>query len=176
MGQLRWWMGEEVDAGELFGKARDRLEHLLTESPSVRAYQLPLAVLLTNCPDVQFRNPARAIELARSVLHRQDGSSWQLLGVAYYRAGTFKSAVDALERSVEIWDGRDACSWAFLAMAHWRLGNEQMALQWFDKFVDAVENNNPVQLTNFIHPLCLHDLRREAETLMEIKTNEAMNP
>jgi tetratricopeptide (TPR) repeat protein len=173
MGQLLWWSGQHAAASELFELVRNRLEELVTSDPNIRAYQLPLAVLLTTCPDARFRNPERAIELAEAALHREDGSSWQLLGVAYYRAGQLQPAIDSLNRSVAIWDGGDAFNWAFLAMAHWRLGNEQEARQWFDKFFDAVEHKRPVQLTNFTHPLYLQDLRQEAKALLQFKTDDA---
>jgi serine/threonine protein kinase/Flp pilus assembly protein TadD len=176
MGQLLWWTGRHTAAGELFGMVRNRLEELLSADPSIRAYQLPLAVLLTTCPDDRLRDAERSIELAEVALHREDGSSWQLLGVAYYRAGKLQRAIDALDRSVGIWNGGDAFNWAVLAMAHAQLGNEQKARQSFDKFVNAVKHKRPVQLTNFTHPLCLHDLRQEAETLFHANVNDTAPP
>jgi uncharacterized protein HemY len=51
-----------------------------------------------------------------------NGSFWNTLGVASYRAGQWQDAVDALKKSVQFRSGGNIWDWFFLAMAHRQLG------------------------------------------------------
>jgi serine/threonine-protein kinase len=94
-----------------------------------------LAWFLANSPDPKFRDPARAVEVARKAIELapQGGGDQNTLGVAHYRAGDWKASVAALEKSVELRHGGDPFDWFFLAMAHWRLGHNDEACSWYDK-------------------------------------------
>jgi serine/threonine protein kinase/tetratricopeptide (TPR) repeat protein len=94
-----------------------------------------LAWILANSLDPKFRDPARAVEVARKAIELapQGSGFWNTLGVAHFRTGDWKASVAALEKSMELGNGGDAIDWFFLAMAHWRLGRRNEARDWYDK-------------------------------------------
>ena len=81
------------------------------------------------------------VQLANSALELfpDDATVWNSLGVARYRAGDWKAAIEALEKSREFDHGGSSFDYFFLAMAHWQLGIQQQALQWFDRGVKWME-------------------------------------
>jgi tetratricopeptide (TPR) repeat protein len=123
-----------------------------------------LAWLLATCPDVKYRDPARAVALAKKAveLARKEGASWNTLGVAHYRAGDWKAAVEALTKSMELRKGGDSFDWFFLAMAHWHLGEKDKARKWFDQAAQWMDKNAP-------HDEELRRFRTEAAELLGIK-------
>ncbi len=88
-----------------------------------------LALCLLNCPDPQFRDTARALELAKEAVKAfaQDAGAWSVLGQAHYRGGDYQGAVEALEKASELDYPRKARNGFFLAMAHWKLGHKEQA-------------------------------------------------
>jgi serine/threonine protein kinase/tetratricopeptide (TPR) repeat protein len=114
------------------------------------------------------RDPARAVSLAKEAveLKPQEGSYWNTLGAAHYRAGDWKAAIAALEKSMELRKGDDSNDWFFLAMAQWQLGERDKARQWYDRAVEWMDKNQPKN----------EDLRRfraEAEELMKKEKQQA---
>ena len=93
-----------------------------------------LARLLAACAEPKLRDPKRASELARKAvdLAPNQGTHWNTLGVAQYRAGDWPAAIEALTKSMELRKGGDGFDWFFLAMAHWKLDHKEEARQWFD--------------------------------------------
>jgi serine/threonine protein kinase len=134
-----------VDAQASFGQALADVVPLGSEGPAQMSGKEPpigpsvrndLAWLLATCPDVKIRDPRRAVELATKAVELDPhGSYFNTLGVAHYRAGSFKEAVTALQKSMELQKGGDSFDWLFLAMAHRRLNNTELARQWYDKAV-----------------------------------------
>jgi tetratricopeptide (TPR) repeat protein len=122
-----------------------------------------LAWILVTCPEQQFRNPAEAVKLARKAveLMPRNGNYWNTLGVAHYRTGNWKGAVEALARSMQLRNGGDSGDWYFLAMAHWQLRSTTEARRWYDTAVEWMEKNEPTD-----DELCR--FRAEAEELMKI--------
>ena len=104
-----------------------------------------LAWPLATSADPKLRDPARAVELAKKAveLKPKEGSCWNTLGVAHYRAGDWGAAVAALEKSGELRQGGDSFDWFFLAMAHWQLGDNEQARNWYDQAVQWMEKNKP---------------------------------
>jgi serine/threonine protein kinase len=92
-----------------------------------------------------FQNPKKAVELAEQAVSMspQNGSFWNTLGVASYRAGQWQDAVDALTKSVQLRPGGNVWDWLFLAMAHQRLGHAEEAGPWYDRAVQWVDKNKP---------------------------------
>ena len=79
---------------------------------------------MATCPDEKFRDPARAIELAKEAvrLTSTDAYFWNTLGVAHYRHKDWQAAIDALTKAEGLAPGKDfAWNAFFLAMAHWQL-------------------------------------------------------
>jgi Tfp pilus assembly protein PilF len=123
-----------------------------------------LAWLLATCPETKFRDVKRSVELAKRAveLKPQEGNYGNTLGVAHYRAGSWKEAVAGLGKSMELRKGGDAYDWFFLAMAHWQLSNKADARTWYDKAVEWMEKNQPKDGE-------LRRFRAEAEELMKIE-------
>jgi Flp pilus assembly protein TadD len=71
----------------------------------------------------------------------RNGTYWQGLGYAEYRAGNWKAAVTAFEKLKELGSPGDSLEWFPLAMAHWRLGDKNEARKWYDRAVRWKENN-----------------------------------
>ncbi len=59
---------------------------------------------LATCPDPQFRDPAMALELAKKSVNSapNQGSYWNDLGVAHYRAGNWQEAIVSLEKAIQL--------------------------------------------------------------------------
>jgi serine/threonine protein kinase/tetratricopeptide (TPR) repeat protein len=137
---------------------------LLALDPTNGRARNRLAWRLATCPDPKLRNGSWAVELARKAvgLEPEQGSWWNTLGAAQYRAGDWKAAIDALTKAMELRLGGDPWDWFFLAMAHWRLGHKEEARRWYDQSVAGMQKNFP-------HHEELRRFRAEAEELLEIK-------
>ena len=139
------------------------------------------AWLLATCADAKFRDPARAVRLAKKAvqLAAKEGTLWNTLGVARYRAGEWQSAIDAIKKSMELRSGGDSFDWFCLAMAHWQLAKTGVsgpgsgakeekpqhraeARKWYDQAVMWMEKNNPKDEE-------LRRFRTEAAELMDIE-------
>jgi tetratricopeptide (TPR) repeat protein len=111
------------------------------------------------------------VELARAAVTRRsrEGTFWNTLGVAHYRAGDWKAAIAAFDKSINLQAGGDAFDWFFLAMAHCKLGNRGEARKRYDQAVEWLEKNGPMLTTN---PQWADELRRfraEAEETLGLK-------
>jgi serine/threonine protein kinase/Flp pilus assembly protein TadD len=93
------------------------------------------AWLLATCPDVKFRDPDGAVKLAKRAveLAPQEGSFWNTLGAAHYRARNWTEAIAALGKSMELRKGGDSFDWFFLAMAQWQLNQKDEARKNYDR-------------------------------------------
>jgi tetratricopeptide (TPR) repeat protein len=152
-----------------YGKA---LELAPVHAPYMLAlYKNELAGLLVTCPAAKLRNPARAVELARTSvqLAPQNGNYWNTLGVAHYRAGDWKPAVAAFNKSMELRKGGDACDWFFLAMAHQKLGKHDEARKWYNQGDQWLEKNKKTLAKEPQHAQELRRFRSEAAALLGIK-------
>jgi serine/threonine protein kinase len=97
-----------------------------------------LAWLLATCPDMKYRDPRRAVTLARKAveLAPESGEFGNTLGVALYRAEKWIEAQTALSRSMSLRSGGDPFDWFFLAMAHWQLGEREEARKRYQQAID----------------------------------------
>jgi len=127
-----------------------------------------LALSLATRPDGRFRDPKRAVQLAKKAasLWPDHASCWHTLGVAQYRAREWNAAIEALEKSMELSSGGDGFEWFFLAMAHWQLDHKEEARRWYYKAVEWMEKNKPddEQLRRF---------RAEAAELLGVTEKES---
>ena len=102
-----------------------------------------LAWLLATADDSQLRNPGEAVQLARTAVQLEPNSweYWDTLSVAAYRAGDWKTSLDArqekLQRHPIATDDR-----LFLAMTHWQLGDKAAARQSYDEAITEIANDN----------------------------------
>jgi len=145
-------------------------------APNNALAQNNLAWLYATCPETELRDPAKAVALAKRAveLRPTDGTGWNTLGAAQYRAGDWQAAVDSLTKSMELRSGGDAEDWYFLAMSHCRLGNVDDARKWHQQAVEWVEKNGPLLAGNRQVADELRRFRAEARELLGGETS--MNP
>ena len=97
-----------------------------------------------------------------------EGICWNTLGVAHYRAGHWKDAIEALTKSMELRKGAmESIDAFFLAMAHWQQGEKETAHRYYDRAVrrmaedqQALEKPEQEEMRRF---------RAEAAELLGIK-------
>jgi tetratricopeptide (TPR) repeat protein len=174
VGILRWAANRPQEAVQAFRQAREEYEKLIAErsadSGAPMVFWLNnLAWLLATCPDANFRDHSRAVELATKgvelapewrcpwntlgAAHYRAGgagglmpagtSVWNTLGAALYRSGQWNAATDALQKSMETGSGGDGFDWFFLAMAYWHLGQKDEARKWYDRGAEWMQKNMP---------------------------------
>jgi serine/threonine-protein kinase len=102
-----------------------------------------LAWILATCDDARLRDPPQAIGIARrAVSIRPTNRAYcRTLGVAYYRQGEWKQAVETLERSMAMNRSGDSSDWFFLAMACWQMGRREDARRWYRQAVAWMEKH-----------------------------------
>jgi serine/threonine protein kinase len=129
--------------------SRDQIRQLLREATQCSLHNAKaegnLAQFLNNCPDPQFRDPQRALELAKKLTetHAHKGECWGTLGMARYRLGDWPGAVAALEKAQGLRSGGDTGEWFFLAMAYARLADIYRAGLYYLAAVQRMEKENP---------------------------------
>jgi tetratricopeptide (TPR) repeat protein len=103
-----------------------------------------IAWLLATHPCPRFRVPGRAVELGEAAVAMapRRGDCWNTLGVARYRAGDWRGAIEALEKSTAF-EGPNSYDDFFLAMSRWWLGAREEALRQYDHAVRWMEKNRP---------------------------------
>src|SRR5262249_32303739 len=71
----------------------------------------------------------------------QEGRSWNTLGVAHYRSGDFKAALEALEKGASIPGGDGTTTRFYQAMSYWRLGMKEQARECYDRALRRIAKN-----------------------------------
>jgi tetratricopeptide (TPR) repeat protein len=135
MGNLLWAEGDHEKAAEHYRQALVVKEALAKREPDNAIDADDLAFFLAVCADPSFRDPARAIRLARGTVkqNRENASFWNTLGVAQYRHGQWQDALASLEKANRLYQERDESTWWFIAMAHWKLGENEAARSCYDR-------------------------------------------
>ena len=105
------------------------------------------AWFLLMCDDESFRDPPRALELAKSVAKEtpERGGVWFTLALAHYRNGDWQSADDAVQQSIKLArdDEMKTYDWLLLAMIRYQQGRMDEARQWQKKAEDWIAKNDP---------------------------------
>jgi tetratricopeptide (TPR) repeat protein len=157
------------EAADAFRDAKKLFEKAAADSPGAGAGPATraLAWFLADCPATQFRDPARAVELAKQALQfsPQSGRYWSILGVAQYCASQPQAAIASLKKSMELMSGGNSHHWFVLSMAHWQLGNKVEARKWYDQAVIWMEKNRPKNEE-------LRRYRAEASEMLELKAKK----
>jgi tetratricopeptide (TPR) repeat protein len=100
------------------------------------------------------------------------GAFWNTLGVARYRAGEYKAAVEALYRAAELRQGGDAYEWLFLAMAHHKLDHPEETKKWYDRAARWLDENKEALAKNALQADELRRFRAEADEVLGLKKKE----
>src|SRR5262249_7818371 len=115
-----------------------------------------------------LRDAEAAVTLAEDAVRLESGSAYfrNTLGVAYYRAGRYREAVEALRPNLQGQEGRTLASRPhFLAMSHRRLGEPARARDYYDW---AVRWDQAQRGPDAVEPEELAAFRAEAEELLGI--------
>jgi serine/threonine protein kinase len=157
LAELLWSTGRRTAASEVYRQIALRTDQArVGDAPNhdVRAW------FLANCADLQFRDPRRAVSLAKRAteLAPKEKGYWTTLGLAHYRAGNGQEAVTALSSALQ---QAPADGWKLfvLAMAHWQLGHKEEARRCYDEAVAWTEKHDPRNRE-------LRRFRTEAEQLL----------
>jgi tetratricopeptide (TPR) repeat protein len=160
LAELLWATDRRVEAGDLFRQMQEWVRRISRDDASGHDMR---AWFLVSCPDPRYRDPQRALKLAKRAtqLAPSEQQYGATLGAAYYRAGNWPEAVETLSKGEPLPGGS---SWRlfFLAMAHSQLGHKDEARQAYDKAVQLMEK----------HEFSDRELRRvraEAEQVLGIK-------
>jgi tetratricopeptide (TPR) repeat protein len=128
-------LGRPDDARAIWARVLDGEERWVASAPQDPGRLNALAWSLATHPAPGFRDPGRAVRLAREAVNRSPGAApWNTLGVALYRAGDWKAAIEALEKSEALEPGKHlAFNGFFLAMAHMQRGDRNRARDDFER-------------------------------------------
>lgn len=126
------------------------------------------AWILANSPDPNQRDPKQALIHAKKAvdLNVPVGEYRTTLGVAHYRAGDWKAAVESLNQAIKPWRQGDSVEFFFLAMAHGKLADKDQARSWYDKGVQWMDKNAPNDAE-------LRRFRAEAAAVLGIEASKA---
>jgi serine/threonine protein kinase/tetratricopeptide (TPR) repeat protein len=108
--------------------------------------QNTIAWQMATHPDPRLRDPDQAVELAKKAVQRmpREGSYWNTLGTAQYRAGNWQAAIEDLTKASQLYQGRLFTHDAFfLAMAYWQLGQQDQARKWYAPAVLWMDKYQP---------------------------------
>jgi tetratricopeptide (TPR) repeat protein len=160
--------GDHNSAQKEFHEAIAAYTKVIELAPDNAVAYNNLAWLYATCPETELRDPAKAVALAKKAVELKpaEGTGWNTLGAAQYRAGEWQAAVESLTRSLELRSGGDAFDWYFLTMAHCRLGNMDDARKWHPQAVEWVERNGPLLASNRQVADELRRFRAEAEEVL----------
>jgi serine/threonine protein kinase/tetratricopeptide (TPR) repeat protein len=145
LGELLWASGRRTEAAEEYRQVRSLLERLDPDDPGGRDQ---VAWFLATSADPQFRDPPRALALAKRNIEQAplNEMNWTTLGAVQYAAADFRTAVRSLEQSLELSSSygrrhRGSLPLLFLAMSHWRLGDKDQARALYQEAVKQMETN-----------------------------------
>jgi tetratricopeptide (TPR) repeat protein len=167
-GAMYWARGRSGKADRAFGQALKSAERMVA---AFRGLGLPheLPQFFVTCPDPKWWRANLARELASEATKRDPEwvHHWIALGIAQYRLGDYRSAINALEKAMSLRHEGHGDDHLFLAMAHWQHRDERQAREWYDKAV-AWMNKSGVKNQDLLR------FRTEAEELLKLKP--ATNP
>jgi tetratricopeptide (TPR) repeat protein len=178
LGLLDHVAGREAQATQHFRKVHDLCSGLVAAEPGEGpAPGFPgvsengFAWFLATCPDESFRNPRRAVELAREAVKRapHKGDHWNTLGAALCRVGNHKEALPALEKALQLHREAEGTDLFLLAIAHHALDQPEKARQRYDEGNTLLERQGSETLD-------LHLLRLEAGSLLGLTVKSVARP
>jgi tetratricopeptide (TPR) repeat protein len=127
-------LGVHLNGIGQYQDAEQALRLALKLEPDYADGHYGLAWLLATRPDIQLRDPQQAVVHASKAVELEPGNGryWNTLGIAQYRHGAWKEAVEALTKSVQLSNAAYSSDFFFLAMAHWQLGDKEKAHASYD--------------------------------------------
>jgi tetratricopeptide (TPR) repeat protein len=108
-------------------------ERLIAERSGDASLRDALAWRLCTCPEPEYRDYRRAVELARRAVTLDGTASkhWNTLALALYRTRDWPGSVKAVLKAMEMTDADDVRDWFLLAICQWHIAQEHRARQLF---------------------------------------------
>lgn len=155
LAELYFTQGDREKAADLLRQIVDMRERLAARRPDDATHCGCLAwFYAATCIDPRFRNPDRAVVLAKKALAQfpQNAYWCGVLGVAQYRNGQWQDAVSSLEKANRLRPYRYEGFLFFLAMAHWQLGEKEAARACYDQAARLMKSREyPAHLMGRAH-------------------------
>jgi serine/threonine protein kinase len=141
MGQRQVRAGRPEEGFDEFRQGEEHLRLAVAVDPGNANALNFLAWQLSACPIERLRNPDEAIHWARRGIavarEPEQGRIWNTLGVAYYRKGDWRKAIEAQEQASRLRPGGPTDDEYFiLAMAYWQLGDGAAARRYYDQAME----------------------------------------
>jgi tetratricopeptide (TPR) repeat protein len=158
LGETLFETGQVAEAVEAWRRA-------LAVFPDDAELQNDTAWHLATHSDAKLRNAEEAVRRAEKAVEMapNDANFRNTLGVARYRAGDWRGAVEALG------DGRTPIDVLFLAMAQWQLGEKEQARRLYDKVAQWIDTTKP-------QDEALRRFRAEAAALLKTEAKANVMP
>lgn len=130
-------------AGEVYQALEEWREAIRLLPENARAHN-QIAWVLSTGPE-ELRDSSQAVEFAtRAVqLEPQNTDYLNTLGVALYRGGQWRAAIERLSECVQLCSEPESHDTFFLAMAHWQLGELESSRKWLTQAVQWMDKHAP---------------------------------
>lgn len=111
-----------------------------------------LAWMLATRPDPRPGDAEKAVENARIAVatNPSQGTFWNTLGAAQYRAKNWQGAKNALMRSMELRGDGDGYDWILFALLYAQTGPKSHALEWYQKAARWRKDFGPWELDLYV--------------------------
>jgi tetratricopeptide (TPR) repeat protein len=142
LGNELWAKGWTMLAQDLFGLAEKGFRTNVALNPGKASAHGDFAIFLVTCPELQFRDAAKALVHAQKAvaLDPANADFVALLGMAQYRAGQWQAAAETLETALQGGPARYShYERIFLSMAHKQLGHATEAHRWYQQGLTGIE-------------------------------------
>jgi tetratricopeptide (TPR) repeat protein len=145
LGRVYLAAGRNGEAEKAFQRSIVRYEVLRAKRPTRIAYTFYLACLYADCPVERLRDLPRAVGFAMQAVEIEPRSSphWVTLGVAHYRQGEWKAAVNALEIGLRQNLPDVGRGTFYLAMVYARQGEVKQARRTYEKALNWMDKHQP---------------------------------
>jgi tetratricopeptide (TPR) repeat protein len=158
------------EAVEAFRNAIKLFENTVAEFPEEPNANHDMAFRLASCPAIQFRNPGRAVELAKKTLQKIPTRAdwWRTLALAEYRIRNWSAARDAALKARQLQPASDDWDLFVLVMTQWQLGNKNEAQNTYKQAVNWMDKSCPWGIGHMPPRIDIRSLRNEAAELLGI--------
>jgi len=149
-----FWQPDQV--ASILQRSAELYQEVLCESQEKSDVQKELAKVynalgwfLSTYENSDLRHPARAVESASKAvqLAPEKGNYWNSLGIAQFRAGHHRAAIESLNHSMQLRQGGDSFDWFFFAMVEWHLGKRAKAQKTYLQAVEWMDQHKPTDKT-----------------------------
>ena len=140
-----WLRGRTEMAGRMFTFAEQAFRKSVHLTPAKASAHGDFAFFLVTCPELQFRDAAKALNHAQKAVALEPANAdyAALLGMAQYRSGDSQAAVGSLEKAIERGPARYLVhAKMFLSMAHQQLGHATAAHRWYQQALAEMKEDS----------------------------------